>query len=441
MLAMIMTYQRILPEFLDFVFPFGRQEHPRDFHFGGFRYQTRLSKLEIGPCVPALGWSGCDYRLCYNLKSVEPSRGGGEPWSIRQAAIHHSFDLKSGQASWFIVKANRLLQNRVKSATGARGLPRVNSFQTLDRAFASTLSTHVLVCEWSSENWRWYADFLEEKFQQTTRRALSPIIRSPTSPTGDFDRSVSAIENQRQKGLGIAVKSTEKQSPSPPLAPPPPAEPIVPGFQPLATSIRAPPQVPVSALEELEKQQEFSFTDLQRIQNIEEKANSATLILKTNISVLVDLKTYYRTTAAFDDWPNDLPSKCEGDVLRFEQRLASIEKDMQMQQSRLKTLLRLIADRKSLVSPARPFSCFIETDRNKLHGILQMQRTKANQASTENMQSMTEEMHQIALKTKKETISMRIITFVTLCFLPGTFISVGLLMVCCQMAHEDAADV
>lgn len=37
---------------------------------------------------------------------------------------------------------------------------------------------------------------------------------------------------------------------------------------------------------------------------------------------------------------------------------------------------------------------------------------------------MTKDMHEIARKTKQEAVSMRIITLVTLFFLPGTFISV-----------------
>ena len=45
--------------------------------------------------------------------------------------------------------------------------------------------------------------------------------------------------------------------------------------------------------------------------------------------------------------------------------------------------------------------------------------------STCNMEAITREMHLIARKTKQETVSMRIITVVTLFFLPGTFISVG----------------
>lgn len=45
--------------------------------------------------------------------------------------------------------------------------------------------------------------------------------------------------------------------------------------------------------------------------------------------------------------------------------------------------------------------------------------------SAENMEAMTQGMTSIAKKTNQETIYMRIITFVTLVFLPGTFISVG----------------
>ena len=43
---------------------------------------------------------------------------------------------------------------------------------------------------------------------------------------------------------------------------------------------------------------------------------------------------------------------------------------------------------------------------------------------TINMERSTRDMQEIAFKTKQETVSMRIITLVTLFFLPGTFISV-----------------
>lgn len=52
--------------------------------------------------------------------------------------------------------------------------------------------------------------------------------------------------------------------------------------------------------------------------------------------------------------------------------------------------------------------------------------TQKSQQSADKMESITVQMHKIAVKTEKETISMRIITLVTLFFLPGTFISVRL---------------
>lgn len=44
----------------------------------------------------------------------------------------------------------------------------------------------------------------------------------------------------------------------------------------------------------------------------------------------------------------------------------------------------------------------------------------------QDMGSLTWKTVKLSEKTKQETVSMRIITLVTLAFLPGTFISVGL---------------
>lgn len=44
------------------------------------------------------------------------------------------------------------------------------------------------------------------------------------------------------------------------------------------------------------------------------------------------------------------------------------------------------------------------------------------------MEQMTVEMHAVAKKTEHETVSMRVITTVTLFFLPATFIAVCFLL-------------
>ena len=75
-----------------------------------------------------------------------------------------------------------------------------------------------------------------------------------------------------------------------------------------------------------------------------------------------------------------------------------------------------------------------ETDISQLSGILGIQNIRDSnmlafraQESQENMMLITKDMHTLALKTKSETVSMRIITLVTLFFSPGTFISVSLI--------------
>jgi len=100
----------------------------------------------------------------------------------------------------------------------------------------------------------------------------------------------------------------------------------------------------------------------------------------------------------------------------------------------LENLRRILADRKALVSGTESvFVCKREPDAIQLHAILDFDNVQMNKLSTEKqqisalkMQTMTHEMREIASKTEKETVSMRIVTWVALFFLPGTFVSVSL---------------
>lgn len=62
----------------------------------------------------------------------------------------------------------------------------------------------------------------------------------------------------------------------------------------------------------------------------------------------------------------------------------------------------------------------------QFEGILQYRSVQVSRIFTESSQIQQGNMEEIAYKTEKETISMHIITFVTLSFLPGTFIAVRL---------------
>ena len=89
-------------------------------------------------------------------------------------------------------------------------------------------------------------------------------------------------------------------------------------------------------------------------------------------------------------------------------------------------LLSLLANRKNLVGlvnndkPSYNYLLMM----HQINGILQHRGAQQAQVSADQIQQMTEEMHEIAKKTKQETVSMRVITSVTLFFLPATFIAV-----------------
>lgn len=56
--------------------------------------------------------------------------------------------------------------------------------------------------------------------------------------------------------------------------------------------------------------------------------------------------------------------------------------------------------------------------------ITQLRNIELNRRASKRMEEMTEDMHELTIKTKKDTSSMHVITFVTLVFLPGTFVAV-----------------
>ena len=347
------TYHQVMPEFLDFLCPFGRQQYPQDFHFSGFRQHTRLTDAECGLNIPELGWSGRDIRLCYNLKSVEPSESQPAwPWSIRHCAAYHSFDAENGLANWIVIKGDQLMKKRIKSATDTGGLPETSSFQSIDRAFASTLATHLIFCDWSAESWRWYLNFLEEALQTASRRTLTVVTDPPSSPV-----AATSIASVTQEGVS---EKRNKTWPStfrkPAIQPLDIDKPALPTSRPLPPVTPTSPISPRVQTQSFEKNsgREFSFSDLQRLQFIEEKADEAILVLHANINVLAELKQHYRILTDSEEWPKELRSQCKTDIARFDRRITNVENDLGKQRLRAETLVRLLANRKSLVKSS-PF--------------------------------------------------------------------------------------
>lgn len=93
---------------------FGRQDGPKDLRFSSFKKQVSLASSARLPGISNLGRSGQQYHLCYNLKHIAIESEGGFSM-IRQAAIHHQFDVVTGKTLWLVTAGRRSLQERYKS--------------------------------------------------------------------------------------------------------------------------------------------------------------------------------------------------------------------------------------------------------------------------------------------------------------------------------------
>jgi hypothetical protein len=291
MMSSILTYHQVMPSFLDHLFCYGERVFDQDCHFSGLHFEPRLSETHMDLCVPELNRSGRNIQICYSLRSPEQARRQENwPWSIRSATFYHSFDVVSSLSNWIVVKGSESMKKRMMSELDPSNAVQQHAFGTLNEAFTYTLSSHLIPCSWADENWRWYIDYMEEAIQSITRRTLTVTVTE--------DSSNSTISEKR------------------PVPPP----------------------------------DYFSFTDLQEIQHIEEKANAALLVLKLNAKVLATLSKTYESILQLEDCPDVLQEKsCRREVSQFSAHISNLVNDLQIQQSRVETLIRLLSDRKALV--------------------------------------------------------------------------------------------
>jgi hypothetical protein len=294
--------------------------------------------------------------MCYNLKSVEPSEYQPHmPWSIRQTAVYHSLDLESGKAFWIIVKGDELIKERIQDSMQPSRIPKqVEELDSKGNAFATSLATHMVICDWCNEYWRWYISYLEEAMRDKTRLSFAVMLDNPESPNTDKPRkgrTMSTLSrpfsekrwwsNSTLKTPPTSPKKDRKDSTGPLMGlPPSPGPP--PGLNTLSSSQSLSPCLHASP-------NYYSFADFQEVQLTGDRVNEVLLVLESNISVLTKIQEHYRTVSHSEHFPKELNHDCRTQLERFKKRISDIIDDLHMQQSRAATLLRVVADRKDLV--------------------------------------------------------------------------------------------
>lgn len=136
---------------------------------------------------------------------------------------------------------------------------------------------------------------------------------------------------------------------------------------------------------------------IQDLQHWQDRTNEAVMVLEANTDVLKSLRRFYVDLITKKDFPDKLKTACEDDNTAFTSQLDEIINDFHMQSSRAKLLVDIIRDRKELV----------------------LQHLQGQAADR------TEKLNK---NLEREAVVMRIVTIVTLIYLPATFTSVSLLL-------------
>ncbi|KAF5511302.1 hypothetical protein CGCS363_v002438 [Colletotrichum siamense] len=135
------------------------------------------------------------------------------------------------------------------------------------------------------------------------------------------------------------------------------------------------------------------------VQRWEEKTNDTIMAMESNANIMKLLQRFYRDLVKDDDFPSKARRLCQQAAKSFCLQLDELICETQMQISRAKVLIRTVADRKTI--------------------LIQHLQTQSALISSK----LTASMYDQADRSAVEAIAVRIVTIVTLIYLPATFSS------------------
>ncbi|KAH8651053.1 hypothetical protein BX600DRAFT_403128 [Xylariales sp. PMI_506] len=438
----LLSFHNAMPRFLDLIFAFGSQPTPPvDFHYTAFQHENFLDhKSAHDYTIPKLGRSGRQIRHSYNLWSVEWSDADNR-WTFRQTATYHSFDIDNGRAFWIHVKANDLMLKRIGDVLTMPESHNAESQLDSVAVFRSTLTTHLVIFEWCSEKWRDYLTNFEREIDDILIAARNaPLIEieqmlsvdfealltaqqtAPVSPSrvatlprpGTISSQVTTTLAPKRVLSGLAANSARPHTAVP-------GQSNQPGQQSLDALVSQQP------LEKFRVFKQFSVKSLQRLGAIGSELQRAALIMKSDVEVITGVAEQYSELINTDQFPHACKAEYAREVASFKEQSQDFIRSLDSARTRVITLLKTLEDGNKLFETILQFrnmeisKLFAVSARESAERVEGM--TVEMHESTIHMEKLTRDMGRIAEKTKQETNSIHIITFVTLVFLPATFVA------------------
>ncbi|KAM7212204.1 hypothetical protein V8F06_012416 [Rhypophila decipiens] len=459
-LAMILTYHQVTPSFLELVFTCRYRELPLDYAL--FRNENFLEASDAILDLPTMGRSGYQLQHAFNLLTVERADDPNEKqqWPLRHASLYHSLDIKTGRSLYMLLKGNIKLAQRIKDVTETHRHLCASASRTCEQAFVGSLRIHLIMLEWCLENWNEYIEHMDEIIRSRSVEAKVAPVTDVTNDlattfsrrgTGFSRRGTIQTMGSRQgtfRAMGSRKSTTSRQKSQPKAAlqetiqpavtltnpvntePPSPmslrrtGSQMVTGFirrlsglqsrhrVQQAESVDEEPNEGIQRLAALESQ--FTFRNLQRLSLNGDEIDRSLSAFEQNLGVINQIEEEYKDlpeSYAFKEFLKK--DKYERDLAIFLRRIRGIRQELELRRQRLYNLSHIVEKDKQMFESLNQYTT-IQTSKAF---------QKLAQTSTNEMMEWTAEMHEIALKTKQETLSMHVITVFTLIFLPGTFIA------------------
>jgi hypothetical protein len=388
MLEYLLSFHQVSPSFLELVFAFGAGNQPEDFHYTSFRQESFLDQVNTKFAIFRLGRSGREVRQCYNLWSTEPSSGGSNPWSIRQAAVYHSFDVNTGKAFWIDIKANGVIKSRIKDETGLSGNLCPQNMFDLSSCFSATLNTHLIHFEWCRENWRLQLTSLEKRSSRILERVLNAPVEllestisenasdvGPSGETGGFEPGIGPINAGRVLSRRTTGASTIPKTILLPniakwgsrsrnyIAQSTPMQ------SPLRESLPSKQNQNVDGASQFRFSEQFPIEQLQELSRIESTLQEISLVTKLNADVLLEMMECYQRLINDPYFPTEIKDGSSTAISDFFQQTKSIVNDLKREQCRIASLLQVLSNGKNMVNNATPLSHHDCLSANKLSSL------------------------------------------------------------------------
>jgi hypothetical protein len=366
-LQLLLTHHQIMPSALDFVFGFRTREKPLAQAI--FRHENYLERDGPAFSLPALGRSSTLVQHAFNILSVELSEVPGEKqlWPLRQTALYHSFDVQNGRALWMVLKGSPSMRRRIPNAVKNHGDLQPSAMNSPERSFVGSLHIHLIVLEWCAENWSEYIDHLEEmRSTKSIDAKVAPVaaMTSPLQIEQKFSRRTTMLTTaSRQNTLGR--DSGSRKSPSSP--PSPVASKLArslsdflrrgSGFPSVASRGNTQEEEPVQQKDQDNEEgmaalleTKFSFNEFQRLGLFVDELEQAITAIEQNKGVICEVREQYDNVIASYGFKTHMKAdECSSGVATFFRRLRSIDRELDLHNCRLRTLLRAVENDKYMV--------------------------------------------------------------------------------------------